>query len=207
MALGFFLTVTLLLLVLSFPIFLAILAGTIGSFELFGPPMPTKVIAQRLVEGVNIFSLLAVPLFVFAADIVARGQIGRRLVRLMEVLVGHVTGGLAIATVLTCGLFGAKWDVEILEHAGVQGCGAGDAGVHRNIEHPYVGGDVVELVAQRSLNRAVGTGDEVDSEDARKRKAEISRAPGCPGQWHCRPQRTLNRHIENGDVDQLVDAD
>lgn len=107
MALGFFLTITLLLLALSFPIFLAILAGTIGSFELFGPPMPTKVIAQRLVEGVNIFSLLAVPLFVFAADIVARGQIGRRLVRLMEVLVGHVTGGLAIATVLTCGLFGA----------------------------------------------------------------------------------------------------
>lgn len=95
------------LLVLSAPIFLAILAGTLISFELFRPTMPSIVMAQRLVEGVNIFSILAVPLFIFAADIISRGEIGARLIALMESLVGHITGGLAIATVLTCAMFGA----------------------------------------------------------------------------------------------------
>ena len=98
---------TLLLLVLSFPIFLVVLATTVGTFELFGPPIPPMVLAQRMVAGINIFSLLAIPLFVFAADIVARGEIGKRLVRLMESLVGHTRGGLAVATALACALFGA----------------------------------------------------------------------------------------------------
>lgn len=104
---GFLITATFLLLVLSFPIFVVILAATVGTFELFGPPIPPMVLAQRMVAGVNIFSLLAIPLFVFAADIVARGQIGKRLVRLMESLVGHTTGGLAVATALACAMFGA----------------------------------------------------------------------------------------------------
>jgi len=95
------------LLALSVPIFLGILAATIGTFEIFGPQMPSLVMAQRVIEGVNVFSLLAVPLFIFAADIIARGQIGIRLVALVEALVGHVTGGLAMATVISCALFGA----------------------------------------------------------------------------------------------------
>lgn len=95
------------LLVLAFPIFLAILASTLVTFEFFGPPMPDQVLAQQLVQGVNVFALLAVPLFIFAADIIGRGQIGRRLVDLMEGLVGHYRGGLAIATVLACAMFGA----------------------------------------------------------------------------------------------------
>ena len=95
------------LLVLGFPIFLAILASTLVTFEMFGPSMPSHVLAQRLVEGVNVFALLAVPLFIFAADIIGRGQIGRRLVDLMEGLVGHHRGGLGIATVLACAMFGA----------------------------------------------------------------------------------------------------
>lgn len=95
------------LLVISAPIFLAIMTATFVSFEVFGPPMPSVVLAQRLVEGVNIFSILAVPLFIFAADIISRGEIGGRLVVLMESFVGHITGGLAIATVLTCAMFGA----------------------------------------------------------------------------------------------------
>ncbi|MCP1673759.1 C4-dicarboxylate transporter DctM subunit [Natronocella acetinitrilica] len=95
------------LIILSFPIFLALLAATIMTFETVGPPMPSRVLAQRMVEGVNVFALLAVPLFIFAADIIGRGQIGRRLVALMEALVGHLRGGLAIATVLACAMFGA----------------------------------------------------------------------------------------------------
>jgi len=107
MAASVLIAIVTVLLVGAVPIYLAILAATVISFEVFGPPMPSVVLAQRLVEGVNIFSILAVPLFVYAADIVSRGEIGTRLVKLMESLVGHITGGLAVATVLTCALFGA----------------------------------------------------------------------------------------------------
>ena len=94
-------------LIIGAPIFLAILVATFGTFELFAPPMPRMVLPQRMVDGVNKFSLLAIPLFIFAADIIARGQIGSRLVAMVESFCGHVRGGLAIATILACALFGA----------------------------------------------------------------------------------------------------
>lgn len=96
-----------LLLLLSGPIFLAILAATFLSFELFAPPIPSMVLPQRMVDGINQFSLIAIPLFIFAADVISRGQIGRRLVEMAEAFVGHVTGGVAIATAFACALFGA----------------------------------------------------------------------------------------------------
>ncbi|MEQ8967572.1 MAG: TRAP transporter large permease [Azospirillaceae bacterium] len=99
--------VALVLLLLGAPIFLAILVPTFLTFELFGPPIPSMVLPQRMVDGVNKFSLLAIPLFILAADIIARGQIGQRLVAMVESFVGHITGGLAIATVIACALFGA----------------------------------------------------------------------------------------------------
>jgi C4-dicarboxylate transporter DctM subunit len=95
------------LLALAAPIFLAILVATFVSFEAFAPPIPSMSIPQRMVDGVNRFSLIAIPLFIFAADVISRGQIGTRLVRLTETLVGHRTGGLAIAAVAACAMFGA----------------------------------------------------------------------------------------------------
>jgi len=100
-------SVALALLVMGGPIFLAILTSTFVTFEGFAPPIPSMVLPQRMVDGVNRFALLAIPLFIFAADIISRGQIGERLVRLAESFVGHIRGGLAIATVLACTLFGA----------------------------------------------------------------------------------------------------
>ena len=94
-------------LILGAPIFLGILVATFGTFELYGPPMPRMVLPQRMVDGVNKFSLLAIPLFIFAADIIARGEIGGRLVAMVESFCGHVRGGLAIATIIACVLFGA----------------------------------------------------------------------------------------------------
>ncbi len=95
------------MLLLAAPIFLAIITATFVSFELFAPPIPDMVLPQRMIDGVNRFSLIAIPLFIFAADVIARGQIGARLVRLTETLVGHRTGGVAIATAGACAIFGA----------------------------------------------------------------------------------------------------
>ena len=92
---------------ISAPIFLAILVPTIVSFEAFGPDIPTTVLVQKMMQGINKFSLLAIPLFIFSADIIARGKIGERLIKLVESMIGHVTGGVAITTAVTCALFGA----------------------------------------------------------------------------------------------------
>lgn len=102
-----FLVFTFSLLFLSVPIFVALLAPTLLAINIFAHPVPEISFAGRLVEGINSFTLLAIPLFIFAADVIARGEIGGRLLRLVEAQIGHVTGGVAIATAVACALFGA----------------------------------------------------------------------------------------------------
>ncbi len=98
---------TLFLLLISAPVFIAILTPMLLAFELAGPPVPSMALAQQMMQGVNKFSLLAIPLFIYSADIISRGQISKRLLRLVETSVGHLTGGVAITTAITCALFGA----------------------------------------------------------------------------------------------------
>ena len=56
----------LLLLLASAPVFIAILAPTLLSFDLFGPPVPTMALTQQMMQGINKFSLLAIPLFMYS---------------------------------------------------------------------------------------------------------------------------------------------
>ena len=107
MSVALFAFVAFVLLLISAPVFIAILAPTLISFELFGPDIPSMVIPQQMMQGINKFSLLAIPLFIYSADIISRGEIGARLLRLVESSVGHLTGGVAITTAVTCALFGA----------------------------------------------------------------------------------------------------
>jgi len=102
-----FTCIALFALIMAAPIFLSILAATIVGFEVFAPPIPSMVLPQRMIDGVNRFALVAIPLFIFAADVIARGQIGKRLVVLTESFTGHITGGVAIATAGACAIFGA----------------------------------------------------------------------------------------------------
>lgn len=95
------------LLILSAPIFISLLLPTIVAFNLSDLGLPSISIAQRAVQGVNIAPLLAIPLFIFAADVISRGEIGNRLVAVADAVVGHIPGGLAIATALTMAVFGA----------------------------------------------------------------------------------------------------
>ena len=107
MAVLLFASLAVFLLLVSAPVFIAILTPTLLSFELFGPPIPAMALTQQMMQGINKFSLLAIPLFMFSADIISRGEIGNRLLRLVETTVGHLTGGVAITTAVTCALFGA----------------------------------------------------------------------------------------------------
>lgn len=95
------------LLGISVPIFLSLLVPTIVSVNTSDLGLPYDAIVQHVIQGVNIPALLAIPLFILAADIISRGEIGERLIRLVDAWVGHIPGGLAVATAITMAVFGA----------------------------------------------------------------------------------------------------
>jgi len=95
------------LLLASTPIFISLLLPSIAGLTWAGLNMPPVTVVQHAVNGISMPALLAIPLFMFAADVIAGGEIADRLVALMEAAIGHIPGGMAIATVLTMMLFGA----------------------------------------------------------------------------------------------------
>jgi C4-dicarboxylate transporter DctM subunit len=94
------------LLILGFPIFLVLLI-TCLVIVLFVADLPTEAIQTYLFSGLDNFPLLAVPFFVFAGEIMARGGIARRVVVWVMALVGGIRGSLAVTTVAASELFGA----------------------------------------------------------------------------------------------------
>lgn len=95
------------LLVLGFEMFLVMGIPSLLAWQMFFPNIPSLAIAQKLVGGVNTTTLLAIPFFVFAADLMARGTIARRLTDLIKSNVGHLKGGLGHTTVISCMAFGS----------------------------------------------------------------------------------------------------
>lgn len=69
--------------------------------------MKPDLFASSLVTALDTFPLLAVALFVISGDLMSKGGIAQQLFDVAHVLVGKFTGGHAIATVLTCMMFGA----------------------------------------------------------------------------------------------------
>lgn len=69
--------------------------------------IPLVILAQKSVTGLDSFPLLAIPFFILAGALMCSGGISRRLVNLADSLVGWITGGLAMVTVLACMFFAA----------------------------------------------------------------------------------------------------
>lgn len=101
------LIVFLLLVILSFvglPIFLAIAVATMVALASAGFPMET--IAQKTFLGLNSPSLLSIPFFILAGNVMAHG-ITQKLLNVANVLLGRVKGSLGAVTIVASGLFGA----------------------------------------------------------------------------------------------------
>ncbi len=64
-------------------------------------------VAQRMATGLDSFSLLAIPFFILAGELMNRGGIARRLIDFAKALVGMLPGGLAYVNIIACMLFGA----------------------------------------------------------------------------------------------------
>ncbi|EDQ34240.1 TRAP transporter, DctM subunit [Hoeflea phototrophica DFL-43] len=78
--------------------------------------LPPVVVFQRLNSGVSVFALMAIPFFIFAGELMVRGDIARRLVALAGAMVGHMRGGLGQVNITASVLFG-----------GISGSAAADA--------------------------------------------------------------------------------
>ncbi|MDI2099211.1 TRAP transporter large permease [Ruicaihuangia caeni] len=92
------------LIFLRVPIFLSLLAVSVLYIQ-FEQTAGT-IIVQRMSSGLESFPLLAVPLFILAGTIMARGGIAERLMGFATVLVGHFRGGLAQVNVLNSLMIG-----------------------------------------------------------------------------------------------------
>jgi tripartite ATP-independent transporter DctM subunit len=107
MALIMFLVMAALLL-LGFPMMIPLIAGAlVGVVELFGDVDKTEFMVQQMLGGIRPASLIAVPMFMLAADIMTRGHSADRLIDMVMAFVRHIKGGLAVSTSSACALFGA----------------------------------------------------------------------------------------------------
>jgi len=80
-------------LVLRVPITISLVVSSV--LTAFYLNIPLMAIVQRMVQGVNVFSLLAIPFFIMAGEIMGEGGISRGLILLSNLLFGRVRGGLA----------------------------------------------------------------------------------------------------------------
>lgn len=86
------------LMLIGVPIGLAIGVAALIVFLVSG--IPLQMVPQTLLEGNNSFALVAVPFFVLAGDILARGGISERIVAFAEATIGRIRGGLSIVSVM-----------------------------------------------------------------------------------------------------------
>lgn len=96
------------LLLLGFPMMVPLIAGAvIGFVMMFNGFGQMETLIQQIVAGIRPASLIAVPMFILAADIMTRGHSAERLINMVMAFIGHIKGGLAVSTATSCTLFGA----------------------------------------------------------------------------------------------------
>lgn len=104
MAIVLLIGIFVLLLVMKAPISFSLLASSIvTAFYLRIPLMSVMV---QMVKGVHSFSLMAIPFFILAGEIMGQGGISKRIIAFTNVLVGRVRGGLAQVNILASMFFG-----------------------------------------------------------------------------------------------------
>lgn len=92
------------LILLRFPISITLAGSTL--ITLIYLDLPWVVVGQRMIQGINSFSLLAIPFFILAGQIMSAGGMALRLVNFAQLFVGAVRGGLALVNCVACMFFG-----------------------------------------------------------------------------------------------------
>src|SRR5258707_7523999 len=94
----------LVLLLLGVPVAFAIGLSCLATFAVEG--LPFKRAIKSMTSGMNVFSFLAIPFFIFSGELMLHGGIADKIVDFARSLVGHWRGGLGLANVVASTLFG-----------------------------------------------------------------------------------------------------
>jgi tripartite ATP-independent transporter DctM subunit len=83
--------------------------------------LPPLVVFQQMNSGMSVFTLLAIPFFIYAGDLMVRGGIAQRIVAFAGSLIGHLRGGLGQVNIAAATLFGGISGSAVAETAAVGG--------------------------------------------------------------------------------------
>jgi len=120
------------LLLIGTPVAFCLGAASFATITYIG--LPPVVVFQRLNSGISVFVLMAIPFFIYAGELMVRGDIARRLVALAGAAVGHMRGGLGQVNITASVLFG-----------GISGSAAADASA--------IGGLMIPQMEERGYGR------------------------------------------------------
>ena len=113
-------------LLLNIPIALVMVLAAIV-LMLYSGDNDFMIIPQAMVDGVNNYPLMAIPFFVFAGEIMAKGGLSKRVILLAQLMIGRVKGGLGYATIIASIIF-----------AGLMGSSVGEAAALMGILYPMM---------------------------------------------------------------------
>jgi tripartite ATP-independent transporter DctM subunit len=90
--------------IIGMPVAFALGVAAVSTF--FYEGLPVMIAFQRIISGISIFALMAIPFFIFAGELMFHGGIAIRLVRFASSAVGAMRGGLGVVNVFSSMLFG-----------------------------------------------------------------------------------------------------
>jgi len=93
-------------LVLGMPLAICLGLSVITTFW-YHETLPLMAVAQKLYNGLDHFALMAIPFFILASNIMSSGGVSKRLIDVCNAFVGHYSGGLAVASIISCMFFAA----------------------------------------------------------------------------------------------------
>ena len=91
-------------LILGVPVAFAI--GLSALCTILYEDLPLAVLYQQMMSGMNVFSFLAIPFFIFSGELMLYGGVADKIVNFAKNVVGHIRGGLGMSNVVACTLFG-----------------------------------------------------------------------------------------------------
>ena len=101
------------------PLYFSLIATTVGIVQFKGLSYQFDSLFLNLIAGVEPFILIAVPLFIFAGELLARGGVGKRIVNLARALFGWLPGGMGVVTIVSCLMFGGVSGSAIADTAAI----------------------------------------------------------------------------------------
>jgi C4-dicarboxylate transporter DctM subunit len=101
------------------PLYYALIATTAGMISFMDLGHPLETVFLSFIGGVEPFILIAVPLFIFAGELLSQGGVGKRIVNFARTLFGFLPGGMGVVTVVSCLMFGGVSGSAIADTAAI----------------------------------------------------------------------------------------